>query len=259
MFNIRTLLINCLNMKRILLVLLLPSFIFATEFSYDEAVSYIKKDLPKLTSLDSECVGFYFGKPNDSHTSYSFELREIHNTKCGGDPDTAPIIASVKVSNTKIITVYNLFCNTYVNIDDYSWDMECPLENEMAPLADYLLEREDILNDSDMLYLTYRCIALGGVMYAFLDNALSEDTIDLMNTLSEAVDDLSLAGEYLYNNLTNENDRNFNDEIRVSVMPLADNYMIEANNSQASTGNIFSDYINADIDVCGNYINSIRE
>ena len=245
-------------MKKLLTLLLLSPLAFATELSYEEAIGYVKKDLAKLTSLDSDCVGFYFGKPNDSNTSYSFELREIHNTKCGGDPDIAPIIASVKVSNTKKITVYNLLCNTYVDIDDYSWDMVCPVANEMVPLPDYLLERGDDLNESDMLYLTYRCIGLAGMMHVFIETASSEEAIDLMNSLAEAVNDLALEGEYLYNNLTPENDRNFNDEVRSSIIPLADNYMMEANNTQASTGDIFSDYINADINVCGDYVNSIR-
>ena len=245
-------------MKRILLVFLLPSFVFATEFSYDEAVRYIKQDLSKLTSLDSECVGFYFGEPNDSNTSYSFELREIHNSKCGGDPDTSPIIASVKVSNTKNITVYNLLCNTYVNIDDYSWDMECPSVNEMVPLADYVIDRGGNLSEKDMLYLTYRCIGLYGTMYAFLETDSNKD-VDLMSQFEEVVSDLTLAGEYLYNNLTPEDDRNFNDEVRSSVIPLAENYKLEANASRADTGNLFSDYINADSDVCGNYVNAIRE
>ena len=246
-------------MKRILLVLLLPSFMFATEFSYDEAVRYIKQDLSKLTSLDSECVGFYFGEPNESNTIYSFELREIHNTKCGGDPDTAPIIASVKVSNTKNITVYNLLCNTYVNIDDYSWDMECPSVNDMEPLADYVIDRGGNLSEKDMLYLTYRCIGLYGTMYAILETASNEDVIDLLNQFEEAVGELTLAGEYLYNNLTPENNRNFNDEVRSSVIPLADKYLLEASASRTKTGNLFSDYINADSDVCGNYVNAIQE
>ena len=113
-------------MKKIFLILLLPSLVFSEEWSSDIAISYVKKDLSKLTSLDSECVGFYFGKSDDAKTYYSFELREIHNTKCGGDPDTAPLINSVIVSNTKKISVFNLLCNAYVDINDYSWDMECP-------------------------------------------------------------------------------------------------------------------------------------
>tara|TARA_B100000900_G_scaffold2510_1_gene2161 strand:+ start:464 stop:964 length:501 start_codon:yes stop_codon:yes gene_type:complete len=115
-----------INMKKIFLILLLPSLVFSEEWSSDIAISYVKKDLSKLTSLDSECVGFYFGKSDDAKTYYSFELREIHNTKCGGDPDTAPRLASVMVFANKKINVFSLMCNSYVDINDYSWDMECP-------------------------------------------------------------------------------------------------------------------------------------
>ena len=47
----------------------------------------------------------------DSKSPYWLELREIHNTKCGGDPDTAPRIASVIVYDNKKISVFNLMCN----------------------------------------------------------------------------------------------------------------------------------------------------
>ena len=113
-------------MKKIFALLFLSPLAFVADFSSNQAISYIKEDLHKITSLDSECVGFYFGKSDDAKTYYSFELREIHNTKCGGDPDTAPLINSVIVSNTKKISVFNLLCNAYVDINDYSWDMECP-------------------------------------------------------------------------------------------------------------------------------------
>ena len=113
-------------MKKFFALLFLSPLAFVAEFSSNQAISYIKEDLHKITSLDSECVGFYFGKSDDAKTYYSFELREIHNTKCGGDPDTAPLINSVIVSNTKKISVFNLLCNAYVDINDYSWDMECP-------------------------------------------------------------------------------------------------------------------------------------
>jgi len=132
MFNIRTLLNNCLNMKRILLVLLLPLFIFATEFSYDEAVSYIKKDLHKVTSLSFDCVAFYHDGPNynNEYISYSFDLREIHNEKCGGDPDISPLITNMSISKNTVSmnissSVRHFFCG-YVGLDEYEISMECP-------------------------------------------------------------------------------------------------------------------------------------
>lgn len=125
MFNISTLINMRLNLKKILFILLLPSLVFSEEWSSDIAISYLKKDLTKITSLNSECISFNVEK-GDSKSPYWLELREIHNTKCGGDPDTAPRIASVIVYDNKKISVFNLMCNSYVDINDYSWDMECP-------------------------------------------------------------------------------------------------------------------------------------
>tara|TARA_B100000963_G_scaffold191889_1_gene166977 strand:+ start:328 stop:801 length:474 start_codon:yes stop_codon:yes gene_type:complete len=112
-------------MNKILVLLLISPLVFADNFSVDDAINYVKKDLSKLTSLNSECVSFYVER-GDSKSGYWIELREIHNTTCGGDPDTAPRIESVIVSADKEISVLNIMCNSYVDIDDYSWDMECP-------------------------------------------------------------------------------------------------------------------------------------
>ena len=51
----------------------------------------------------------------------------------------------------------------------------------------------------------------------------------------------------------------YDEAVRSSVIPLADKYLLEASASRTNTGNLFTDYINADSDVCGNYVNAIRE
>ena len=112
-------------MKKLLTLLLLSPLAFSEEWSSDIAISYVAKDLSKLTSLDLECVSFYVERGN-SESPYWLELREIHNKKCGGDPDTAPRLASVMVYSNKKISVFSLMCNSYVDINDYSWDVECP-------------------------------------------------------------------------------------------------------------------------------------
>ena len=112
-------------MKKLLALLLLSPLVSGEGFNFDIAKELIIKDLDKLTSLKSECVGFYFEKYNKTKTKISFEIREVHNKKCGGDPDTAPLIASVYVLNTAEVFVYNLLCNDYYRIEGYSWDMNC--------------------------------------------------------------------------------------------------------------------------------------
>ena len=47
-------------------------------FNLDLAKKLVTKDLDKLTSLKSECVGFYFEKYNKTKTKISFEIKEVH-------------------------------------------------------------------------------------------------------------------------------------------------------------------------------------
>ena len=112
-------------MKKFLSLLLLSPLAVSNDFNSDSAEEIAIKNLDKLTSLKPECVSFYFEGRNETKTKFWFEIRELHNKDCGGDPYTAPIIASVYVTDTKEIFVYNLICNDYYLIDDYSWDMDC--------------------------------------------------------------------------------------------------------------------------------------
>ena len=131
---------------------------FSSEFTATDAIEVIKKDLHRVTSLKLECVDFYLlntGKPyseglirpltegealtkstadtpkNNESFSFSFDLRERHNEKCGGDPDTAPRVSTINVSrdmksNKIIARASHFFCGE-VKLDEYSIDMDCPL------------------------------------------------------------------------------------------------------------------------------------
>ena len=112
-------------MKKLLALLFLSPILIANDFNSGAAQDVVIKHLDKLTSLKPECVSFYFEGRNETKTKFWFEIRELHNEKCGGDPYIAPIIARVYVTDTKEIFVYNLICNDYYRIDDYSWDMDC--------------------------------------------------------------------------------------------------------------------------------------
>ena len=113
------------GMNKFLSLLLLSPIAVSNDFNSDLAKETAIKYLDKLTSLKPECVSFYFEGRNETKTKFWFEIRELHNKDCGGDPYTAPIIASVYVTDTEEIFVYNLICNDYYRIDDYSRDMDC--------------------------------------------------------------------------------------------------------------------------------------
>tara|TARA_B110000003_G_scaffold220331_1_gene220175 strand:+ start:230 stop:574 length:345 start_codon:yes stop_codon:yes gene_type:complete len=112
-------------MKKLLALLLLSPLVVSEGFNFDLAKEFVLKDLDKLTSLRPQCVGFYFEKYNEIKTKISFEIREVHNEECGGDTGTAPMVAMVYVLDTEEVFVFNLLCNDYYRIEEYSWDMDC--------------------------------------------------------------------------------------------------------------------------------------
>tara|TARA_B110000858_G_C17748705_1_gene448603 strand:- start:78 stop:497 length:420 start_codon:yes stop_codon:yes gene_type:complete len=98
-------------MKSILLMLplLLTSFVQGGVYFYKSADREIPNDLiesfvellkPKLsifTSLETQCIDYYPISYNsdDETTVFKMDLRERHDSLCGGDPDTSPRISSV--------------------------------------------------------------------------------------------------------------------------------------------------------------------
>ena len=145
-------------MKKLLTLLLLSPLAFSSEFTATDAIEVIKKDLHRRTQLKPECIDFYLldsGKPyseglikpltkdealarstsdalkNNKPVSFNFDLRERHNEKCGGDPETSPRLTTINVSrdmksNKIIARASHFFCGE-VKLDEYSIDMDCPL------------------------------------------------------------------------------------------------------------------------------------
>lgn len=145
-------------MYKFLFILLLSPIANSSNFLATDAIEVIKQDLHRVTSLKLECVDFYLldtGKPyseglikpltkdealarsaadtpkNNKPVWFEFDLRERHNEKCGGDPDTAPRLSTINVSrdmksNKIIARASHFFCGE-VKLDEYSIGMDCPL------------------------------------------------------------------------------------------------------------------------------------
>ena len=73
-------------MKKFLSLLLLSPIAASNDFNSESAKEIAIKNLDKLTSLKPECVSFYFEGRNETKTKFWFEIRELHNKDCGGDP-----------------------------------------------------------------------------------------------------------------------------------------------------------------------------
>ena len=74
--------------------------------TFDQAVEKVVKSAKKnnLLHLPIQCVSFY--KYEETETTFDIDVREKHNEKCGGDPETAPRLFSYQVNkrNGKLCT-----------------------------------------------------------------------------------------------------------------------------------------------------------
>lgn len=74
--------------------------------TFDQAVEKVIKSVKKnkLLNLPIECVSFY--ESEEAKTTFYIDVREKHNKKCGGDPETAPRLFSYQVNkrNGKLCT-----------------------------------------------------------------------------------------------------------------------------------------------------------
>ena len=132
-------------------------------------------------------------------------------------------------------------------------------ENDMKLLSDYLTEKGDDIEDRDMLYVNYRCLGLYSMLFGLIDNRPFEDSEDIKILYEEASYDLYRAGEYLYEKLTPKTERDFDEDVKKSVIPIADKYMLEAINSKKDTDSYFNDFIDDEVNVCSIYLNAIRD
>ena len=122
-------------------------------------------------------------------------------------------------------------------------------KNEMIPLTEYV-KNLGTPGDSEMLYVTYRCAGLYGMMYGLMQDAPQEGAKQILEDINESNLTIITISQFLYNNLTPEDERDFEDNLKRSVLPIADNYQKEANESWTNTGNYFNDYIMEDAEMC---------
>ena len=123
-------------------------------------------------------------------------------------------------------------------------------KNEMISLTEYFENLGDNPGNPEMLYVTYRCVGLYGMMYGLLEDSQQEGVKETLNGIEELNKTVIAISQILYNNITPEGERDFQDNLIRSVRPIADNYQKEANESWTNTGNYLNDYIMGDTDVC---------
>ena len=77
-----------------------------------------------VTDLDEDCISFEFRGPVKVNSALvvDVDMREIHNEKCGGDPQSAPLAGSIKLeftnaSNLEKVFVFDIITGTYILVD----------------------------------------------------------------------------------------------------------------------------------------------
>ena len=132
-------------------------------------------------------------------------------------------------------------------------------ENKMIPLTNYIDGLGDNIGDAEMLYVTYRCAGLYGMMYGIVENAQQEGAKEILADLNDSNLTVIQMSQFIYNNLTPLEDREFEDNLKRSVLPIADNYQKEANASWINSGNYFNDYIMDDAGICKMMVESFNK
>ena len=132
-------------------------------------------------------------------------------------------------------------------------------ENKMVPLTNYIDGLGDNIGDAEMLYVTYRCAGLYGMMYGIVENAQQEGAKEILADLNDSNLTVIQMSQFIYNNLTPLEDREFEENLKRSVLPIADNYQKEANASWINSGNYFNDYIMDDAGICKMMVESFNK
>ncbi len=88
-------------MKKLLTIffIIFPAIAIANQINIDKAYKLARDSIEKnkLTKLKQECLSLVEKKQNNP-TYYEIDIREIHNDKCGGDPNTAPRLMTYRVN-----------------------------------------------------------------------------------------------------------------------------------------------------------------
>ena len=116
-------------------------------------------------------------------------------------------------------------------------------KNKMIPLRDFVQKGFSEKPDGEGLYLAYRCNGLYGMMYGLMQNAPQEGAEEVAKQMAETQIKTIQIAKFFYNNLTPVEERDFEDNLVRSVMPMADNYQAIANESWTNTGSYFNEYI----------------
>ena len=127
------------------------------------------------------------------------------------------------------------------------------LWSDMKPLLSYLDDLDEI-DETSLLYVHYRCMALFGMITNVTSNSTDESSEVMAKTSEELNKKLIKTSYMLWTQLRKDKSfEAFQENLKISVQPLADKYQILANENWLNNGAYFegNELIVGDLTVCG--------
>ena len=129
--------------------------------------------------------------------------------------------------------------------------------SDMKPLLSYLDDLGDDVDETSLLYLNYRCMALFGMITNVTSNSTDESSEVMAKTSEELNKKLIKTSYMLWTQLRKDKSfEAFQENLKISVPPLADNYQRLANENWLNKGAYFegNELIVGDLTVCGQIV-----
>ncbi len=130
-------------------------------------------------------------------------------------------------------------------------------DNKMIPLQKYF-DAIDGMEDSQALYINYRCVALYGMLVDLFAKSPQEGSKEFVEKIDKSQKALVIQAEIYYNATTPKDVRNFQNNLVSSTTPMLENYIKEATGSWANTGDPVNDYISSDMKFCKKWIEALN-
>ena len=127
------------------------------------------------------------------------------------------------------------------------------LWSDMKPLLSYLDELDEV-DETSLLYLHYRCLGLMGMVANVTSGSTQENSQYIAKSSEEISVKLIKTSYMLWTQLSEDKSfEAFEENLKISVQPLADKYQILANEKWLNNGAYFegNELIVGDLTVCG--------
>ena len=124
---------------------------------------------------------------------------------------------------------------------------------DMKPLLSYLDELDEV-DETSLLYLHYRCLGLMGMVANVTSGSTQENSQYIAKSSEEISVKLIKTSYMLWTQLSEDKSfEAFEENLKISVQPLADKYQILANENWLNNGAYFegNELIVGDLTVCG--------